>query len=55
MFLGALLGLLFQAWIGPWRSGMPPWKIAILLGGMALAFGVDGLNSYLHFFPSATL
>ncbi len=53
MFLGALLGLVYQSWLGGRRSGMPPLRVAAVLGLMALAFGVDGLNSYLHFFPGA--
>ena len=51
MFLGALLGLVYQSWLGRRRSGMPPLKVAAVFGLMVLAFGVDGLNSYLHFFP----
>ncbi len=53
MFLGALLGLLYQSSIGRGRSGMPYWKVGVALGLMVLAFGIDGLNSYLHFFPGA--
>ncbi len=53
MFLGALLGLLYQSRVGRGRSGMPSWKVGVVLGLLFLAFGVDGVNSYLHFFPGA--
>lgn len=52
MYLGALLGLAWQ-----WRQGrkgkLPPIKFLAVLVVFLLAFGVDGLNSYLHFFPGA--
>jgi uncharacterized membrane protein len=51
MFLGALLGLVYQSWLAGRRSSMPPLRVALVLGGFVLAFGIDGLNSYLHFFP----
>lgn len=52
MYLGAFVGLAFQAMQGK-RGGMPPLKVIapFILG--ALAFGIDGVNSYLHFFPQA--
>jgi len=52
MYLGAMLGLLYQIRLGR-RGGMPPMKIAVVLGVFFVAFGVDGVNSYLHFFPNA--
>jgi len=52
MFLGAVLGLAFQFYQGR-RGSMPPLKIAAIFGVFVLAFAVDGLNSYLHFFPGA--
>lgn len=52
MYLGAVLGLAYQGILRPRRSGAPPWKVAIPLGLMAAAFILDGLNSYLHFFPN---
>jgi uncharacterized membrane protein len=52
MYLGALLGLAFQAAQG--RLGkMPSLKTYFLLGLLVAAFGIDGVNSYLHFFPQA--
>ncbi len=52
MYLGALLGLVFQQRLGR-RGGMPGRKALIVLGMFFLAFAVDGSNSYLHFFPEA--
>jgi uncharacterized membrane protein len=52
MYLGTLIGLLFQ--FGKGRGGgMPVLKIMILLGVALAGFGIDGVNSYLHFFPNA--
>lgn len=48
MYLGAMLGLGFQAMISKRRSGMPPWRVIIPLALLVLAFGVDGTNSYLY-------
>jgi uncharacterized membrane protein len=53
MYLGAMLGLVFQALTGKHRAGMPPWRVLISLGALFIAFGVDGVNSYLHLFPGA--
>lgn len=52
MYLGALLGVIYLTRFGK-RSGMPPVKIGIVLGLFLLFFAVDGVNSYLHFFPGA--
>ncbi len=52
MFLGALLGILYQVRSGK-RAGMPSIKISIPLALLFVAFAVDGGNSYLHFFPNA--
>jgi len=52
MHLATLFGLLFQFRFGK-KVKMPPLKILIVLGIFTLAFGIDGLNSYLHFFPNA--
>ena len=51
MYLGAVLGLVFQYSRSRRRGGFPPWRVAGVLGALTLAFGVDGVNSYLHFFP----
>jgi len=51
MYLGAVLGLLYQFASGRKRSELPPLRVLAILGALAVAFFVDGLNSYLHFFP----
>ena len=53
MYLGAMLGLLYQTIVSHRRGGMPSWRIGLALGFLVLAFGGDGLNSYLHLFPGA--
>lgn len=51
MFLGALLGLVFQA-VRPNRlAGLPPRRVLLVLGLAAAAFGVDGVNSFSHLLP----
>ena len=52
MYLGALAGFLFQFRLGR-RGGLPSHRIQILLGVFMLAFALDGINSYLTFFPQA--
>ncbi len=52
MYLGALAGFLYHLRF-PRRAGMPPRRILAVLGLFVLAFGIDGVNSYLHFFPGA--
>lgn len=51
MYLGALAGMALQFRLGR-RSGTPPRKFLVILALFLLAFGVDGVNSYLHFFPA---
>ncbi len=53
MFLGALLGLIYQAMRSGRRAGFSPWQVWVVLGFFFLAFGFDGVNSYLHLFPNA--
>jgi uncharacterized membrane protein len=52
MYLGALLGIGYLARFGK-RAGMPTLKVSLVLGLFLIGFGVDGGNSYLHFFPNA--
>lgn len=52
MYLGMLTGFIFQ-WVQGKRGGLPPLRISIPLSIFLITFGVDGLNSYLHFFPQA--
>ncbi|MFW5713900.1 MAG: DUF2085 domain-containing protein [Brevefilum sp.] len=50
MFLGALLGIFYQALQG--RKGkMPPWPVLILFGLFALSWAFDGANSFLMLVP----
>jgi uncharacterized membrane protein len=52
MYLGALIGLAYQSRLGK-HGGLPSKKILAVLAFFLLAFGIDGVNSYLHFFPGA--
>lgn len=53
MYLGAVLGLFVQMIAAPRRAGMPAIRFWIILGLLIVSFGIDGLNSYLQFFPNA--
>lgn len=53
MYLGAMLGLIYQGFIGRRRIGIPSWKIIIPTSIFALAFIFDGFNSFLSLFPGA--
>ncbi|MFC1878474.1 DUF2085 domain-containing protein [Chloroflexota bacterium] len=48
MYLGAMLGLAYQAFVSRRRGGMPPVRVILVLGLFVVAFGVDGVNSYLR-------
>ena len=52
MYLGALLGVAGMLALGRGRAGLTPsrWVMVVLVGFMA-TMGIDGLNSYSHFFP----
>ncbi len=52
MYLGMLMSLLYLLRFGR-RTEFPPLKITLPLSLFFLAFGVDGLNSFLQFFPNA--
>ena len=47
MFLGSMLGIIYQAVAGRRRCGVPPRRVLLPLILMFLAFAVDGGNSYL--------
>lgn len=53
MYLGAVFGLAFQAIFFPRRSGGPRWYVLIFMLLTISAFGLDGVNSYLHLFKDA--
>jgi uncharacterized membrane protein len=51
MYLGAMLGLVYQDLVGRRRVGTPPIRVIVVLVGLVLAFAFDGINSYLSLFP----
>ena len=53
MYLGALVGFLYQALLGR-RGELPSRRIQWAFGLFLLAFAIDGINSYMSFFPQAT-
>jgi len=50
-YLGAIIGLVFLTSLGKRRVGRPSWKVIIILATLAIFYGIDGLNSYLHLLP----
>ena len=50
-YLGAMLGLSYLAIFRPRRTGRPSGVIIAILVVGAIAYGVDGLNSYIHLIP----
>jgi len=48
MYLGAVLGIVFQFVTARRLAGMPRWMVIIPLAVFAAAFAVDGVNSYLY-------
>jgi uncharacterized membrane protein len=55
MYLGAMLALVYQAFLSPRRGGLPRRGVLWMLIFFVLAFVLDGLNSFLSFFPGAPL
>ncbi len=51
MYVGAVLSLVYQAFQGRKAKSPPVWVIVVLVLLFGW-FGVDGLNSFLHFFPN---
>lgn len=51
MFLGALLGLIYQ-WVQGRKGRMPPLGASLLFGFFAVAWVLDGSNSFLMIFPN---
>jgi uncharacterized membrane protein len=49
MYLGALVGLVYQFMLGRRKAGWPPKPILIILGALILAFAIDGSNSYIQY------
>ena len=56
MYLGAMLGLAYQAALGSRRGGTPPKRVLAAAAALGLAFVVDGVNSFTSFYsPDAWL
>lgn len=53
MYLGAMVGLIYQLVIGRRRIGMPSWKIILPTAIFVLLFAVDGLNSFYSLFSNS--
>lgn len=54
MYLGVMLVFVVLMLSGRLRwSGLPPFRIILLLISLIGLMGIDGVNSYLHFFPNA--
>lgn len=53
MYLGAGVGLLLQALRGGRRGAYAPTRVWVVYAALTAAFGLDGLNSYLHLIPGA--
>lgn len=51
MYLGAVLGLIYQSVLSPRREGTPPRIVLVTLAAFTGAFILDGINSLLSFFP----
>jgi len=53
MYLGVMLALTYQLVTARRAAGLPAARIWVVLSLFVLAFGVDGVNSYLRLFPGA--
>lgn len=54
MYLGAILAMVVLWVSGRARHGdLPPLPLLLVFGGFVGVMGIDGLNSYAHFFPNA--
>jgi len=49
--MGALLALIYQSRFRK-HGGLPGKPVLAILAIFLVAFGIDGVNSYMHFFPS---
>ena len=47
MYLGAVVGLVYQAVVGRRRTGMPNWPVIVMLVSLVGLFAMDGGNSFL--------
>jgi uncharacterized membrane protein len=54
IYLGALMGLVGLTLTGRWRAvSLPRLPVLLLLVSFIVLMGIDGINSYLSFFPRA--
>jgi hypothetical protein len=54
MYLGVALSMTILFLGGRLRRTlMPPWRVLLALIMLVVFMGIDGINSYLHFFPAA--
>jgi len=53
MYLGAMVGSIYQWVIGRRRIGMPSWQIIVPISIFVLLFAIDGLNSFYSLFSNA--
>lgn len=54
MYLGAIVGLLFQWSAGKRRIGIPSWKVILPISIFILLFAVDGINSFYNLISQNT-
>ena len=52
MYLGAVVGLVYQWLVGRKRIGMPSWQIIVPISIFVLLFILDGLNSFFSLFAN---
>jgi len=52
MYLGAVVGLVYQSIISWKKNAMPHWSVITILALFVVAFGVDGVNSYIYLMKS---
>ncbi len=53
MYLGAMVGLIYQLVKGRRRVGMPSWKVILPTSIFVLLFAIDGLNSFYSLFSDS--
>ncbi len=55
MYLGAMLGIVYQSFVGLKHGGTPPLRVFIVCTVLVFGFVVDGLNSYLNLLFKSSL
>lgn len=54
MYLGAMAALVYQSIVHPRSQKFPRWSVALPLALFAIAFAIDGANSYLYLIKSVS-